>query len=327
MRAHNLDDLVRILNLIPYFRNHPGYNVLEAAVDLGEEPRQIIEDLQSLHCCGRPGMLPDDLVDMEKPTYQHVHIIEDQGMNKPLRLTRVEAAALLLILEQLEQVPGLETPEAITSAAHKLRTIMGLKAQVVFNSTADHDENIDTMVIKLVNQAMEERKQITFRYASVRSDSVSTRHVEPLLIYSYEGQLYLWAWENQAENYRSFRVDRIDQVHKTELAVDPLHTKATFDPDDPFGFSHITLWADVVIQPEATWMAHYWPIKLGKRRSDGQYEAQMPVGKKEWFYRFLLGNADRVSIIGPETLLADFAQRRAEALACYEDNPSNTAKG
>ena len=86
-------DIVRMLNLLPYFQQHPGRSTMEAAVDLGLDPATIMDDLNRLFCCGI-GDMPDELVDLD-PQRQAVQIYDAQGMDKPLRLTRTEAGALL----------------------------------------------------------------------------------------------------------------------------------------------------------------------------------------------------------------------------------------
>ena len=117
-----LEDLVRMLNLLPYFEAHPGRTIMEAAADLGRKPAEIKDDLDRLWCCGLPGMFPDDLVDLDH-SYLGVNVTNNQGMDQPLRLTQTEAGALLLALDSLENVPGLMDRSAVLSAAEKLRGI------------------------------------------------------------------------------------------------------------------------------------------------------------------------------------------------------------
>ena len=130
-------DIVRMLNLLPYFQQHPGRSTMEAAVDLGLDPATIMDDLNRLFCCGI-GDMPDELVDLD-PQRQAVQIYDAQGMDKPLRLTRTEAGALLLALESLESIPGLVEKHAVRSAATKLRTIMHNETRGVFDSEAITD--------------------------------------------------------------------------------------------------------------------------------------------------------------------------------------------
>ena len=123
-KADRLADVVHMLNLLPYFEAHPGISLMEASKDLGRSPKELMDDLNSLWCCGLPGLFPGDLVDLDH-TYKSVKVTNAQGMDKPLRLTHTEAGALLLALESLENLPGLTNREVVQSAAAKLRGIMG----------------------------------------------------------------------------------------------------------------------------------------------------------------------------------------------------------
>ena len=132
-KADRLAEVVHMLNLLPYFEAHPGISLMEASKDLGRSPKELMDDLNSLWCCGLPGLFPGDLVDLDH-TYKSVKVTNAQGMDKPLRLTHTEAGALLLALESLENLPGLTNREVVQSAAAKLRGIMGDETTAVVDS-------------------------------------------------------------------------------------------------------------------------------------------------------------------------------------------------
>lgn len=90
-KNRRLTDLVRLLNLLPYFEAHPGRSMMEAATDLGLSPSQVQEDLSRLFCCG-PGTFPDELVDLDAEL-RSVTVINNQGMDAPLRLTHTPKQA------------------------------------------------------------------------------------------------------------------------------------------------------------------------------------------------------------------------------------------
>ena len=83
----------------------PGVPLAEAAADFGVTERQLRRDLELLWMCGLPGYGPGDLVDLsfEGDT---VTVTEDAGLRRPLRLTTAEAAALLVALRTLGDLPG-----------------------------------------------------------------------------------------------------------------------------------------------------------------------------------------------------------------------------
>ncbi|MCF4006656.1 WYL domain-containing protein [Corynebacterium uropygiale] len=327
MKVSHLSDVVRMLNLIPYFEQHPGYSLMEASRDLGIDAQQLLKDLHCLWCCG-PGDMHGELVDMEKPSYHGVLIHDDQGLDRALRLTRVEAAALLLILEQLEAIPDIENRQAVVSAAEKLRSIMGVKAGVVYDSDAARTTNSDEEhATSVIAEAIRRRVLIRCDYVSARSNTRRERVVDPHHLFSREGQTYLSGLDTETGEERSFRIDRMESVRATEEAAGPLTGARDFDPSDPFHFQESPEWADIELHPQATWMADYWPMELGQASEDGWITAQMPWSSSAWMCRFLLEHSDRIHLIGPESLRAQVAERARSALGSYAACPQHSKKG
>lgn len=322
-----LSDLVRMLNLIPYFESHPERSVMEAARDLGRQPKEIMDDLNRLWCCGLPGEMPDDLVDLDM-NYRRVQVTNSQGMDKPLRLTRTEAGALLLTLESLENVPGLINRDAVVSAASKLRAIMGEETAAVYDSIGE-DTGAESQTLEKLREAMESGQKVAFDYYSSSSDSRRRRIASPTRLFTHEGATYLTAWDETVGPDGDHRTFRIDRVGTAELLAEPAEQRTPnreFDADDPFGYAGVDLHADLRIRPDATWLADYYPIELGESTASGMVRATMPVGSVEWFLRFAVGQSDRIAVHGPE-FLRDALLRRAESAATDYDKRSGHPAG
>lgn len=123
VRTNGTEDLVRLLNLLPYFdQRAAGTSLMQAAKNLQVSATQLSNDLDRLFCCGLPGLGPGELVDVDHD-WKHVNVRNAQGMDSPLRLTGPEAATLLMALESLTMFPGLVDPTAVKSAAEKLASL------------------------------------------------------------------------------------------------------------------------------------------------------------------------------------------------------------
>src|SRR4051794_41738166 len=118
------DRLSRLLNLVPYLLARPGIAVAEAAADLGVTERQLREDLELLWVCGLPGYGPGDLIDMALDG-DRVTITYDAGIDRPLRLNRDEALALVVALRLLAETPGVGHRDAIERALAKIESAAG----------------------------------------------------------------------------------------------------------------------------------------------------------------------------------------------------------
>lgn len=326
-KAERLSDLVRMLNLIPYFESHPERSVMEAARDLGRAPTEIMDDLTRLWCCGLPGHMPDELVDFDL-NYRRVKVRNNQGMDQPLRLTRTEAGALLLTLESLENVPGLTNRDAVISAASKLRGIMGEETAAVYDSIGENAVE-ESLTVQHLREALETGHQVSFDYRSASSDTRRRRTVSPARLFTHEGATYLTAWDDSAEPepaHRNFRADRMGEPELLTEQSTPHAGELAFNAADPFDYGGVDLRADLLIYPDATWLAEYYPIELGEKTPAGLIQATMPVGSVDWFLRFAVGQSDRFTVIGPTTI-RDALRHRAKKAASAYDQPSGHPAG
>ncbi|WP_336244288.1 helix-turn-helix transcriptional regulator [Corynebacterium meridianum] len=316
--ADRLGDLVRMLNLLPYFEAHPGRSIMEAAGDLGYAPQQIMDDLNRLWCCGLPGMGPGDLVDLDH-SYPSVRVTNSQGMDRPLRLTQTEAGALLLALESLENVGGLTDRDAVVSAAGKLRRILPASTATVVDSVvSDSFRSAAPPVLETIRAALDNRTILAFGYYSAASDATTHRLAVPARVFTKEGNTYVSAWDTAAGTHRTFRVDRMDDVVDTGETGDPHLGELAFNSEDPFSFTSVSCHAEVRILEDAVWLADYVPLELtGTNPVDGFYAARMPVSSHDWFIRFILGQGGRVLVDGPAELVAEVSERARAGLAAY----------
>lgn len=305
-------DLVRALNLLPYFSAHPGRSIFEAARDLGREPKELMADLDRLFCCGRPGMFPDDLVDMRKD-YRRVEILNDQGLDKALRLTPSEAVALLMSLESLENVPGIADSKAVRSAAAKLRAHTGRSARGVADATPQGTGADADGLLRDLREAVAARRKVAFTYASLSSDTSRRRTVSPAHLFSHEGHTYLHALDGGEE--RTFRLDRMDDLEVTDEAAES--GAAALDADAPFDFGPGCT-AELELRESMAWLADTVPLELGEP-ADGWIPGRLNAGSREWLARFVLSHGDRLRVTGPPELVDFLVARRAAALAAYDD--------
>lgn len=316
-KNQSIMDVVRMLNLLPYFQKHPGRSMMEAAVDLGLDSGTIMADLNRLFCCGI-GDMPDELVDLD-PQRQAVRIYDAQGMDKPLRLTRTEAGALLLALESLESIPGLVEKQAVTSAATKLRGIMRNETSGVFDSVAVADSPEQSQVAVLCT-ALENGNQVTFEYYHRGRDDVTSRTVSPVRLFSKEGRTYLNAYDHGVQEHRVFRVDMIRAVNVLDASAEPHLSTLQFSADDPFRLANATDKARLRIAPQAAWLVDTLPCEIEEVAADGTISVVLSLGSRDWLVQFVLNNADRVSVVEPAAIAHAVRDRAKVGLTAYHQS-------
>ena len=306
MSANHLERLTRQLSLVSYVSTHPDSTLMEMARDLGSTPEQIRDDLSMLHLSG-VGKHGGQMIDLDFDWF-NVHVIDNQGLDKPLRLTPTEANALLLLLESLETMPGLVDTDAVTSAAAKIRAVA-------------HGAGVDDAhtpagetAASTIRQALAEDRALELSYYSATSDSTTTRIVAPIDTFHKDGHTYLRAWDDG--ELRTFRFDRMRSLLLSDAPVTPPPTPLpTLDPQDPFGLQGANV-ARLRIRRDATWLAQFWDIELGEGGGEAVSEdgaswvpATMHYANDDWLVRFCLSQADRVRLVEPKTLAAEVVRR------------------
>ena len=309
-------DIVRMLNLLPYFEQHPGRSVMAAATDLGVEPAELMADLNRLFCCG-PGIMPDQLVDLDHG-FSSVKVLDAQGMDKPLRLTPTEAGALLLALESLESLPGLVDKTAVRSAAAKLRELASDVAGTIVDSATISATSPVEHTLTQLHEALQANKAVHFDYYVRSRDELTHREVSPVRLFSHDGQVYLFAFDHQQKEHRRFLVEMIKNLTIAETKAQQ-HPAPRFKTSDPFQFDAATTKAKVELYPEAAWLADTVFSEVESVAPDGTVTASLPLVSQDWLVHFALSNADRMRIIEPTSVASIVRDRATAALTAYDN--------
>lgn len=305
--------LVRMTNILPYFKRHPDKSMMEAASDLDMSHEELVAALNTLFLSGAT-QNTEDLIDLSWD-FRKVNIIDSQGMDQAVRLTPTEASALLLALESLESMPGLIDPQAVQSAANKIRGIMDTKTQGIYDSLATTPPE-ESKIQAALATAIDTNKQVRFEYWSSGENESTSRTADPVRVFLADSELYLSAWDKDRDAHRTFRLDRMRDVEVLETAATPKSASTEIDPTDPFGFDSSAK-ATIFLHESASWLADYHDIALAETARNGWIEGSMPIGRDSWFVRFALSNADRLRVTSPESITVAIAENAIAALARY----------
>ncbi|MGH3562817.1 MAG: helix-turn-helix transcriptional regulator [Mycobacterium sp.] len=306
--------LVRLLNMVPYLRAHPGVRPEKAAADLGVTTKQLTADLWSLFTdCGLPGHGPGDLIDLEI-SEDHLGVTFSAGMDRPLRLTSREATAVLVALRALTELPGLVDPQAARSAIAKIEAAAGAAGHPQIEPTA-----IETPAAAAVRAAVHRHRALAISYYSASRDSSSHRVVDPIRVVVIADQSYLEAWCRTAEGVRLFRFDRIDSAAVLDEPSSPPHPAVQAGTDTSLFDADPSLpSATLLVAPSAAWMFEYYPMRVLRELPGGYCDAAMTYASDEWMTRLVLGFGPVVQVLAPEPLVQRVRDAAAAALHVYE---------
>jgi proteasome accessory factor C len=203
----------RLLDLVPFLNTHQGIALKELAAHFDVTATQMSADLMTLWMCGLPGYTPLELMDLEFES-GYVTIRNAPTLAKPRTITFQEGVALLLGLDLVaSSLPEDRTDliASVESLRQRLTKILGvpIKLSVVLPTSGS--------ISTAVSQAVQSNSGLKIRYHSLYKDQVSERSVTPVDLYESNGHQYMRAYCFSANDYREFRIDRIESATATSV--------------------------------------------------------------------------------------------------------------
>jgi proteasome accessory factor C len=181
----SLEDLPRLLALVPYLSKRPGVPFATAAGDFGVSEARLRKDLNLLWLCGLPGHYPGDLIEIEFEG-DTITLSDAQGVDRPLRLSVDEALALVVALRTLAETPGLTDPEPVLRALAKVEEAAGAAAEPAGRVTVSFEG--DGTVLPVVRDALARGRALHLTYWTAGRDETTERDVDPVRLITAEGQ-------------------------------------------------------------------------------------------------------------------------------------------
>ncbi|MBB3051009.1 proteasome accessory factor C [Prauserella isguenensis] len=306
----------RLLALVPYLLARPGIRIDQAAQDFDVTPKQLRRDLELLWLCGLPGYGPGDLIDLSFDG-DTVSVTFDAGMRRPLRLTGGEASALVIALKALAETPGVVDTDAVGRAIAKIETAAGAAEPagvVVGNGVREHETTARTR--ETVRDALQRGRALRMRYYAASRDRITQRTVDPMRLLIVQAHSYLEGWCRRAEDVRLFRLDRVDDLTVLdEPSSPPPHARHADVSDGVFSAHESYPEADLVLEPDARWVAEYYPCQELAELEGGRLRVRMRYGDESWMVRLVLGLGGRATVERPDELAVAVRRRAAAGLA------------
>jgi predicted DNA-binding transcriptional regulator YafY len=315
MSAGATERLSRLLAMVPYLLSRPGIPVRDAARQFGVSERQLVKDLELLFVCGLPGGLPDDLIEAEWDT-GYVYVGNAETIARPLRLGVDEALALLVGLRTLNEAPGLHDRAAIHRAIGKLEAAAGDAAAASGHVAVDVQHTDGPLAT--CKEALLKGKRLHLRYFVPTRDETTERDVDPMRVVLADGRWYLEGWCRRAAAVRLFRLDRVVELRLLDTPADvPAQAVSRDLADSVYTPSPEDTLVTLDLEPEAGWVAEYYPNESVEERGGGRLRVCLRTGDTRWIRRLVLrlGGAGRV--VSPSELADDIRREAAAALAAY----------
>jgi predicted DNA-binding transcriptional regulator YafY len=197
----------RLLRLLALLQSHRRWRGVELAGRLGVTTRTLRNDLARLRDLGyeiRSTTGPDGGYELRPGTALPPLLLDDEEAVAVAVGLRAAASGSVSGIEEtsLRALAKLEQtmPSRLSHRVAALRSVT--------ESAAARGPTVDTEVLTAVAAAAERRERLRFDYVS-HDGGTSRRDVEPYRLVYTGRRWYLLAWDTSAQDWRTFRADRI----------------------------------------------------------------------------------------------------------------------
>lgn len=232
----------------------------------------------------------------------------------PIMFTKDEATALGMAAMALQRSSEPSLEASIGSALMKVKAALPreqlVRLEKVEESVAfgwqkekrNHENGVASLVD--VQACLADSKAMRINYRTGGRNEITTRIVEPLGLIYYSERWHVIAWCCLRNDYRDFRLDRID---KLDMLKDAATVHGDFDLQqylEDQRFEHETTQAKVFVKEFSLDRAKRdWALGLiGEEVVEGGSILTLATGSLEWMLGWLLSFRDNVSVVGPPEL-------------------------
>ncbi len=190
--------------------------------------------------------------------------------------------------------------------------------------TYNHSED----AVKILDQAIVSRKEVSFQYKAARKSKVERWKVQPYLLFQRERVWYLVAFSPQHRDYRTFRLNRIQgkvKILREEKEEPDFERDQNFNPDNFFFMfpweygSDKPIEVKVKFSSKAAFLVEKSSFKKLEEKTDGSEVFLFMVKDEDAFVQWLLAFAEDAEVLSP----ASTRKKICEALDRIERAYSN----
>jgi proteasome accessory factor C len=298
----------RLLALLPFLREQRLIPVATLAAAVGSDERTITSDLTVLSMCGGDERDPGQLIGVMVEDGIADVFSDLPALERPVRLTGVEARALISALETL----GVDPEATLTRKLAAFASCSVDVDHIASTVRASFADGTQARTLAALNAAAEESVAVRIGYASWGAGEVTERTIHPYAIYRWRDSWYLLAYCERSGEERTFRVDRIVGLKMTHEHFDrPESLRAVPAPLpelDQLPKAKIRFSSDA---PDLT--DREWPGATFERHEDGSVTAEVPFAGTSWIARKVAARLGDAHVLEPK-LVRDAVLQAAQEL-------------
>lgn len=211
--------LSRLNAILLKLQSRPFVSVQQLAEQFGVSRRTIYRDMAALEESGIP------IVSLERKGFSLM-----EGFNvPPIMFTESEANAMVIaekiIAKSNDKSLVTEFSKAVEKVKAVLKNTQRVKADFLAQRTIigkNWNNEVSSDFLSTIQEALTDFQVLQIVYQKAEATQSTTRQVEPFAIYqnTYENWVLI-AWCRLREEFRSFRVDRMQQLTRLEETFRP----------------------------------------------------------------------------------------------------------
>lgn len=298
------DRLARLLGLVPYLTSRPGADLGETAAHFGVSKAELVDDLELLFVTGRPGHMPDDLIDADW-TDGRITVTNAEEVAVPVRLSPFEAATSLLAVRYVAAFVDDDGP--VRSVAAKLEA---LASRGTTRRLEVRVPEVDPRVARTLRSALDAGTALHLTYYVAGRDELTHRTITPRRLF-LNTKWYLSAWCHDTADVRTFALDAIRELapapEDTDLTEARPSSAGATPEEDPHARGRAPRTEGAVgegappavrlrLRARAAWLVDELPARdvVFDVEGTGDVALTLDVRSAAWFERFLLHHATAV---------------------------------
>lgn len=299
----------RLLEIVLYLLNRETVTARQLADKLGVSVRTIQRDMDDLSLAGIP--LRSDLGSRGGYSIDPTYKIKNQFL-KPEDFS--------LIVMALKSLDTAYENGRLESVLNKYRTVGGVNGPSVFLDYSVTKENGSVQTSnKILEDAISRSMQVQFGYRN-SVGTASRKTVCPLALRYKWYAWYLFAFDPEKNDYRTYKVARIKNLVVTEIRFeshDDVEKRLLASEREYLKTCEtIEVWCSGGSTDE---LEEYFPEEKKEKLADGNciMHLHVPPGEKLW-QALLLGMGDQVKILKPESYREQLIRTAISFLSNYD---------
>ena len=282
--------VVRLASMVTWMSEHPGSTVDDIAAHFHRTRRQVRRDVEYLASVG--DSLPGASFEVDWELYereQRVTLRSTLGASAPLRLSALEAQALLIGLSAITPLLGSDLAAHVPHAALVVCALGGLKE-------ADGEQYVEAIAspasssasLEALRDALMREERVSFTYVS--ASGIQTRRVgDPWSLEATATGWLLRGWCTRAGQARSFAVASISDVRGEGRRVEEPRRVRQDAPT----------WT-LEVDRDARWIADEYDGHIAAELADGGARVILPVWNEQWGLSLLIDIAPHLRAVSPD---------------------------